>query len=315
MGYYKEETPDELVLGNSLEEYAFNIFEYEKARSGSDYFNRTLDTDNSSDKRSTFKKANRQSTFEIFIIPEVTNEEEYSNCMNEGRSREMSSQNTSSDNIRSSSFDKVKRYFKESKRFKPFDADEEGKEKMKNHSLELSGHREGSERVDKSTLTDNTESMARERTFEDKSSFKDDSFKKMIDDQVNKYEKTHEKGFFLSKPTRFDAHKLEESQQMDDSCEAPVKDLSYDFFKEPSSQNDRSKHKTSDASDIGINSSEHRTGSFRLNDSDNPRFVDLGKFNSLDSSKNSETPRQIGKKHATHSTSLGPKISADGSHI
>lgn len=297
-----------------MEEYAFNIFEYEKARTGSDYFNRTLETDNSSDKRSNFKKVNKPSAFEIFVIPEVTNEEESSNYMTEGRSRDISSQNTSSDNIKSSNFDKVKRYFKDSKKFKPFEQ-EESREKLKNHSLELSINKADSERIDKSTFTDNTESDAKGLTFEDRSSNRDDSFKKMMDDQINKYEKTHEKGFFLTKTNKELQELQRDRDNLDSSNDAPVKDLSYDFFKESSSIAEKSKHKTSDASEICLNSSENRTNSLRLNDSENPRFIDLGKFNSLDSSKNSETPRHPTKHAVTHSTSVGPKRKSEGIHI
>lgn len=298
-------------MGNSLEEYAFNIFEYEKDRTGSDYFNRTIETDNSSDKRSNFKKANKPTAFEIFVIPEVMNEEDSSNYMTDGRSRDMSSQNTSSDNIKSSSFDKVKRYFTDSKKFRAFDKDQE---KQQNNSLEIGNKdRDTSERMDKSTITENTESNAKERVQEDKLSGKEDSFKRMMDDQIHKYEQTHEKGFFLTKTMKDSNNKIEDNEQLDDSNEAPVKDFSYDFFKDPSSQTERSKHKTSDASEIGMGSSDHRAGSFRLNgSSENPRFIDLGKFNSFDSSKNSENTVHIYKQPVTHSTSVGPKIKNDG---
>jgi hypothetical protein len=78
LSYYKEETPDELVFGNALEEYAFNIFEYEKARSGCDYFSKTLEKDSSSGKRSSNRKNQKLSNYEIFVIPEVYFEEETS---------------------------------------------------------------------------------------------------------------------------------------------------------------------------------------------------------------------------------------------
>ena len=278
MSFYREETPDELVLGNALEEYAFNIFEFEKARSGADYFNRTLETDNSSDQRSNFKKANKPTIFEIFVIPEASFEDEQS-ASGMVRSRDVSSQNTSSDNQISSNREMSRRYFKESKRFYSVKPDP-------NRSLELSSPRDLSDRVDKSTFTDQAESNAKEKTFEDKSN-KDDSFKKMIADQVCKYEKTHARDFFLSKPIRQEQWNFTHEDQLDDSADAPVKDSSYDFFKDPSSLLEKSKNRTMDISDQGQSFSEPCTNSLRLTESDNPRFIDLGKFNSLDTSKNS----------------------------
>lgn len=293
------------MLGNALEEYAFNIFEFEKSRSGSDYFNRSLDADTSSDQRSNFKKANKPAAFEIYVIPEAAHEEEQSasGIVADGKSKDPSSHNTSSDNIISTGLDKARRLFRENKRFRQPESD------IGSKSLELSFPREQSDRADKSTVTDHAE---RDRTGEDKSSNRDDSFKQMIDDQVFKYERKHAKDFFLSKSVRHDKWNFTQDDcQLEDSADAPVKDLSYDFFKEPSSLLEKSKNKTSEFSDLGQGSSEHRTNSHRLTDSDNPRFVDLGKFNSLDTSKNSDSSK-VKKPLNTHSVSLGPKPKKEG---
>lgn len=309
LSFYREETPDELVLGNALEEYAFNIFEFEKARSGVDHFNKTLDTDNSSDQRSNFKKANKPAAFEIYVIPEVANEDEHSvsGKVNDGRSRDVSSQHTSSDNPLGSSREIGRRYFKESKRFRHPDFEQD-------QSLELSGNRDSSERAEKSFMTEPAESNAKERTFEDRSSNKDDSFKRMMADQISKYEKTHAKDFFLSKGSKKDRMNYTQEDGLEDSSDAPVKDLSYDFFKDPSSLLEKSKNKTVDLSDQGHSISDFRTNSLRLNDSDNPKFIDLGKFNSLDTSKNSESSRQ-GIKPQGHSNSMDPKPRYEGDNI
>jgi hypothetical protein len=98
LGFFREERPEELEFGNALEEYISNIYEYEKLRSGIDYISQTLDSDASSGKRSSFKKTQKSSTFEIFVIQEVLNEEEASSSYND----------KSIDNSRYASSDKSK---------------------------------------------------------------------------------------------------------------------------------------------------------------------------------------------------------------
>lgn len=265
-----------------------------------------MDTDNSSDQRSNFKKANKPSIFEIFVIPEASFEDEQS-ASAVGRSRDVSSQNTSSDNARGSNREVGRRYFKESKRFYAPKPDAY-------LSMELNSSRDLSDRVDKSTFTDQAESNSKEKNFEDKSSNKDDSFKKMVADQVCKYEKTHARDFFLSKPNRQEQWNFSHEGQLDDSADAPVKDSSYDFFKDPSSLLEKSKNRTIDLSDQGQSYSDPRTNSMRLNDSDNPKFIDLGKFNSLDTSKNSGSNMGSSKPNG-QSSSVGPMPRKEGDHF
>lgn len=45
-------------------------------RSGIAYFSKTLDSDNSSGKRSSVKKNRKESNFEIYVIPEAYNEDD-----------------------------------------------------------------------------------------------------------------------------------------------------------------------------------------------------------------------------------------------
>lgn len=84
LAFFREESPDELLFGNSLEEYLFNVFEFEKSRSGQDYFTKTLENDSSSGKRSSMKKNKAlREAFEIYVIPEV--DEDYEKSVLSGK--------------------------------------------------------------------------------------------------------------------------------------------------------------------------------------------------------------------------------------
>jgi hypothetical protein len=127
-----------------------------------------------------------------------------------------------------------------------------------------------------------------------------DSFLKMVDEQMNKYEGNHEPAFFCGKEYPYINY--------DPSYpEVPGKDSSYDFCKEPS-QSDKPKNKLSEGSDVG-NFSSSEQGTLRQgNESDNSQFINLGRFNSVDSSKKSTnrkpSPQQLNKSTQSENTNL-----------
>ena len=108
---------------------------------------------------------------------------------------------------------------------------------------------------------------------------KSNSFNQMIEDQLMKYD-TRKHATALPK----DKQKVENPEEMDDSNDLPVKDTSYDFFKEGSSLLEKSK-RFSDNSDAGA--SENRTNSASKEPSEKQKFIDLGRFGSADGSSKS----------------------------
>ena len=101
----------------------------------------------------------------------------------------------------------------------------------------------------------------------------------MIEDQLMKYDTRN----YAVNPHVIN-HKVQITEDMDDSNDLPVKDSSYDFFKEGSSLLEKSK-RFSDNSDAGV--SENRTNSASKEPSENKKFIDLGRFGSIDGSSKS----------------------------
>ena len=129
----------------------------------------------------------------------------------------------------------------------------------------------------------NTKDQLDRMSYNSDSRPSNDSFGKMIEEQVKKYEQTHETEFFLAKEKPG-----QESYTGDD---AGKNDNSYDFFKEASKSFDKNRHKNSEGSEIGKGGNSLEISGFRnQSEKDSSKFVDLCKFNNSLNSSNVSNP-------------------------